>query len=401
MKNAIKLFSEDFKTSLRKALETDEIKEFVKKTKDATDSGTFEVIISTADYDRSNESIDQKGWDLKNYESNPVVLWGHDYYSLPIGVCNSLTLEGDKLIAKGTFAPADANPFAQQVRKLYDAKIVRATSVGFIAKEMKDNVITKSELLEFSFVPVPANPFALSTAKAKELGLDVEMLNIKSVGVEIKEEETEKTKAEGDTCTLEDGSEGVTDASGTCVAKPAAEGDKTATETETKGAVADELTAEQTFEAKWVNICAVYDIVDAFINAYLDETIPVENFGSLAAETAGLIAALNTGGDTSTNSIAALAKFISNQSKTADSTLSKIKELIRVGAAGKQSGSSKSEEEEHTAPSSEEKVEAAGQNKTTEEFDHFELTRKVLRGINITVSDSLNRLNKKAKERNR
>ncbi len=63
-----------------------------------------------------------------------------------------------RLVAEGKFAPAEANPFAQQVRALYDAGIVRATSVGYIpAGARMDGMSDKgNELLEFSFVPVPA-----------------------------------------------------------------------------------------------------------------------------------------------------------------------------------------------------------------------------------------------------
>src|ERR1700709_1763727 len=51
------------------------------------ENGTFDVIISTEDVDRSGEIVRQNGWELTNYKNNPIVLWGHDYYSLPIGIC--------------------------------------------------------------------------------------------------------------------------------------------------------------------------------------------------------------------------------------------------------------------------------------------------------------------------
>lgn len=192
-------------------------KSLVEATKAATETGSFEVVISTADFDRQGESVSQAGWDLANYKENPVVLWGHDYYSLPIGICDSISVEGGRLIAKGRFAPAEANPFAQQVRKLYDLKIVRATSVGFIALEQNGSVITKAELLEFSFVPVPANPYALSLGQVAKAGLDLAMLATKGLKLE--------TKAEGDACTMDDGEEGTYDAEGICKPKGKAMGD--------------------------------------------------------------------------------------------------------------------------------------------------------------------------------
>ncbi|MCX6756331.1 MAG: hypothetical protein NTX85_03250 [Candidatus Nomurabacteria bacterium] len=218
MEEIYKKLTEEVKT----ALETKEILETVAKTKASEDSGTFEVIISTADQDRQGEVVDQNGWDLSHFMKNPIVLWAHDYSSLPIGVADEVKLVNGNLTAKGRFAPEDANPFAQQVRRLYDAGIVRATSVGFIAKNMQKNVITESQLLEFSFVPVPANPYALSLRSAKEMGFDTEMLAMKGITF----------KAEGDTCTLEDGTDGTmqADPDGKLVCMPAPNDKETAQE---------------------------------------------------------------------------------------------------------------------------------------------------------------------------
>jgi hypothetical protein len=120
---------------------------------------------------------------------NPIVLWAHDYGSLPIGVTDSIQKDQGRTIAKGRFAPTD---FAQQVRKLYDLKIVRATSVGFIPKEMEGNIVTKSELLEFSFVPVPANPYALSLMKSAELNV----AELVTKGIMLKAEENPENQSE-------------------------------------------------------------------------------------------------------------------------------------------------------------------------------------------------------------
>lgn len=194
MQNALKKLSAEIKASLEASMASAAFKDLIASTKAADDSGTFEVVVSTADFDRSGESVDPTGMDLTLYKMNPIVLWGHDYYALPIGVCDSIEVIEGKIVAKGRFAPADANPFAQQVRKLYDAKIVRTTSIGFIVKEMDGNIITKGELLEFSFVPVPANPYALSLSAAKTLGLDVSMLAMKGLQDLMKKEETTEEK---------------------------------------------------------------------------------------------------------------------------------------------------------------------------------------------------------------
>lgn len=189
------------------------------------ENGTFDVIISTEDIDRTGEIVKQDGWDLANYKNNPIVLWGHDYYSLGIGVCletYNTTYRGiPALGARGVFYSGDINPLAQQVRKMYEFGIKMGTgagcttSVGFIPKEFdpKDqNVITRSELLEFSFVPIPANQGvgpaqgrAITIEEAKELGLDIAGLSVKGLSFAEKKAEGKP----GDACQLDDGTPGV------------------------------------------------------------------------------------------------------------------------------------------------------------------------------------------------
>ena len=270
MNETLKQFTEDLKKELVAAISTDEIKAFVAKTLEAEDSGTFEVIISTNDVDRSGDIVDQAGWDLANYKNNPVVLYGHDYYSLPIGICDSIEVVGNNLVAKGRFAPADANPFAQQVRKLYDLKILRTTSVGFIVKETEGNKITKAELLEFSFVPVPANPYALSMRQVNEMAIDTAMLCAKGLNLEVQEEIVEKTIEQ--------------------------EEDDDKNDDKEKGAVADEVNNQENWEKKWEKLHEVSEIIDAFYCVYLEEETPVENFSTLLAEMAKLLTDLAANG---------------------------------------------------------------------------------------------------------
>ena len=214
--NRAKVKSFDFKTL-----------EKIRKAKD--DNGTFDVIISTESTDRSGEIVKQNGWELQNYKNNPIVLWGHDYYSLPIGVCTETYLTEKNgvpaLAARGMFLSADINPFAQQVRKLYEFGIGKGegvgctTSVGFIPKEFDENArntITKAELLEFSFVPIPAQQDvgpaqgrALTFAEARELNLDTRALIKKGLEFVEEKKEEEKEAQAGDSCTTDDGSPGV------------------------------------------------------------------------------------------------------------------------------------------------------------------------------------------------
>lgn len=209
MKNdALIKMTEEARKSFTDAMTTEAIKSLISSTKDASDadSGTFSVVASTADRDRQNEVVKQDGWDLSFYRLNPVILWAHDYGSLPIGACTSIEVVNGKLVASGKFAPAAANPVAQQIRMLYDLGMVKTVSVGFIPTEYDTNdrdVVTKAQLLEISFCPVPANPYALSQRQVKELGLDITMLKTKGFDFNI------KTAEAGDACTMDDGSPGI------------------------------------------------------------------------------------------------------------------------------------------------------------------------------------------------
>lgn len=156
------------------------LKGFVTKQ---ADDRTFKVVASTDSIDREGEIIEQGGWELDNYMKNPVILWAHDIQSLPIGKATSVKVEGDELIIEGIFAEKEGNPMAENVYQLFKAGIQTAVSVGFIPLEREGSVITKAELLELSFVPVPANPEAHARAIAK--GLD-ESLFAKSTKVEDK-----------------------------------------------------------------------------------------------------------------------------------------------------------------------------------------------------------------------
>jgi hypothetical protein len=220
--------TEDIAADIKARVKTLDFKSLEKIRKAKDENGTFDVIISTEDIDRSGEIVRQNGWELANYKNNPIVLWGHDYYSLPIGVCTETYLTEKNgvpaLGARGVFYPADINPLSQQVRRMYDYGVKSGlgvgctTSVGFIPKEFDESnraVITKAELLEFSFVPIPANQGvgpaqgrAFTFEEAKELNLDQVVLTKKGILFVEAEKKDKKEAQAGDACTMDDGSPG-------------------------------------------------------------------------------------------------------------------------------------------------------------------------------------------------
>lgn len=403
MQNALKKLSAEIKANLEAAMASTAFKDLIESTKAAEDSGTFEVVVSTADMDRSGESVDPTGMDFTLFKMNPIVLWGHDYYALPIGVCDSIEIIEGKIVAKGRFAPADANPFAQQVRKLYDAKIVRATSIGFIVKEMNGNIITKGELLEFSFVPVPANPYALSLSHAKTLGLDVAMLAMKGLNDLMKKEEGEET-----------------------IETPAEETPAETTETtEEKGAVAEEITEQSMWEKKWEKLSAVNEIINAFYDVYLDEETAVEDFATLLSETATLLSSI--GGSTEAGEKIAkileaktvcktyvrtkaddamiqaigaeLATMQASLDTTATESASKIMEILNGGTVEEETTDEEKAADDGVTPEGGAIAEATdAQPDVIKELSEFEKDRQIVRALATAASNALENFNKKSRD---
>jgi len=152
------LYTKDLADKLKKAVSEVELKQ------EMDDEFTFEVVATTEDTDRDNEQIKVEGWDTKNWEKNPVILVNHSYKVEDIvwkGM-NFYTEDGVKKL-KGVFSKT--NPKAQIIKDLYNEWMLKTVSVWFIPIERSKedpNVIEKAELLEVSFVAVPANPNAVS-----------------------------------------------------------------------------------------------------------------------------------------------------------------------------------------------------------------------------------------------
>jgi hypothetical protein len=136
--------------------------------------------ISDGDADRENDIIEIDGWEIDNYLANPVVLWSHASFALPIGRALSVQRINRKLVSTAEFATPDTYAFADTVYRLILADILRATSVGLLPLKYIYNAerggfdIQKQELLEWSVVNIPANPRAMR--RAKDAGIDMQPL---------------------------------------------------------------------------------------------------------------------------------------------------------------------------------------------------------------------------------
>jgi HK97 family phage prohead protease/HK97 family phage major capsid protein len=138
----------------------------------------LEFILSDATPDRMGDVIEAEGWDLENFNKNPVALFNHNP-NFPIGKWTNLRTISGKLRGHLTLAPEGTSDRIDEIRRLVEADILRAVSVGFLPK--KSEPLTKGasglrfiqqELAEGSLVSIPANPNALAIAKSLNISRD-------------------------------------------------------------------------------------------------------------------------------------------------------------------------------------------------------------------------------------
>ena len=124
---------------------------------------TYKMIISKQVKDRDWETVLLEWIDLMQYKKNPVVLLDHLYkVENIVGKTTRIYLEWNELIADFVFIDTENGIMAE---KLYNAWVLKASSIWFISKQRNPNdfsIIEKSELLEWSLVAVPCNQEALS-----------------------------------------------------------------------------------------------------------------------------------------------------------------------------------------------------------------------------------------------
>lgn len=154
------------------------------QAKQTTQDKPIKFVASTANPDRYGDVVDQKGWDLRAYNRNPVVLFNHNPAQMPIGKGKAY-VENEQLMLEVEFDQKDdmAKTIEQKVRDGY----INAVSVGFqpsktIARSSlpadhpyhgkSGSYFQASELLEVSIVTIPANNEAtLSKQFSREIGL--------------------------------------------------------------------------------------------------------------------------------------------------------------------------------------------------------------------------------------
>jgi len=157
------------------------------EVRDASGDAPILEFVGSTDNPVRDGSILSQDWQLKEYRKNPVMLYGHDHYGLPIaktikvwkdngGEPRGSLVKGERLLLRSAFVPEEIYPHAYRVYRMYQEGFLNAVSVGFRPQrrdltddEKKEYGITnpwaqflfKPELLEYSAVTVPMDPNCL------------------------------------------------------------------------------------------------------------------------------------------------------------------------------------------------------------------------------------------------
>jgi len=151
--------------------------------------------ITTDRIDRMGEVVVPGGGDFKEYEKTRIVLWAHNHddsqpkLSLGKNLWIKPTKNGRGFVAETEFeikGPPAWKEFVQGLYELYQYECLKSWSIGFNelpgcgrpdVKELKGRpdlaecryMYRYWEMLEYSAVPIGANPDALSMARSKGL----------------------------------------------------------------------------------------------------------------------------------------------------------------------------------------------------------------------------------------
>ena len=168
------------------------MKKFVELTKGA--DGEILIVGTNETVDRDGDIVRAKGVDTTNFEKNPIMLFAHNWSDYPVAKATKIRKEKDRIVFVPEFADTEEG---RKVKYLVENGFLKMTSIGFIPKKIvwKDDfaqlkeldpdwynerkgelsranrVIVESELLELSFVPIPANPSAEIVMQGKGLNL--------------------------------------------------------------------------------------------------------------------------------------------------------------------------------------------------------------------------------------
>jgi len=116
-----------------------------------------------------------KGLQLDRFRKNPVILFNHDRWYMPIGRWENIRIEGDQLLADASFDMDDE--LGKTVAGKVEKGVLSAASIGvdilesstepeFLVAGQTRGTVTKGEIYEASIVDIPGNKNAVKLRSA-------------------------------------------------------------------------------------------------------------------------------------------------------------------------------------------------------------------------------------------
>ena len=168
----------------------------VTEARQADDGGAYHMVVAANELSRNGDDLNLRGISFKDYRKNPVVLWAHDSWG-GIPIAKTLEIGHDdrgRIVADFEFNSGDE--FAARVENAWNGGFIRAASIRYTPTkvvEVRNEAgsvdrlrVEESDLLEWSLVPVPADPDSVRQA-ARALNLPAEIFR----GLEPEPEEFE------------------------------------------------------------------------------------------------------------------------------------------------------------------------------------------------------------------
>jgi hypothetical protein len=138
--------------------------------------GRYPFVMSDDKPDRARDIV-QQDWDLREFESNPVALWAHDYSQPAVGTWEGVQVRDGRLQGVMVPYPIASYPLSVTVAEQLRGRVLSTVSVGFqpgnvlwrasdtlkgtdLYDERGGLVFMAPRLMECSLTPQPMNPRA-------------------------------------------------------------------------------------------------------------------------------------------------------------------------------------------------------------------------------------------------
>ena len=156
----------------------------VTEARQTEDGSAHRMVIAANELSRNGDELNLRGISFKNYRKNPVVLWAHDsYQGIPIAKTVKIGHDEQGRI-EADFQFNSDDEFAARVENGWNNGFIRSASIRYLPTkvvEVRNEEgkverlrVEESELLEWSLVPVPADPDSVRAA-ARALNLPEEI----------------------------------------------------------------------------------------------------------------------------------------------------------------------------------------------------------------------------------